>query len=140
LLAERAARLPAGPSNPGCHAGVSFTALRDSAALPAGVSAWRFFAERFAQLASAAQALAVESGDGRAEGAASHLSALSKRAARGAATSVAVAAAPAAPVLAPAEARALPPLSTVVEGVERAEGEKLTLLFEAKRCIIPASA
>ena len=26
-LAERAARLPAGPSNPGCNAGMSFTAL-----------------------------------------------------------------------------------------------------------------
>ena len=28
-IAERAARLPAGPSNPGCNAGVSFTALRE---------------------------------------------------------------------------------------------------------------
>jgi len=31
-LAEHAARLPAGPSNPGCNAGASFTALRDAAA------------------------------------------------------------------------------------------------------------
>ena len=31
LLAERAARLPAGPSNPDCNAGMSFTALRDAA-------------------------------------------------------------------------------------------------------------
>src|SRR5262249_2412212 len=30
-LAERAARLPAGPSYPGCNAGMSFTALRDAA-------------------------------------------------------------------------------------------------------------
>src|SRR5882672_3424076 len=30
LLGERAARMPAGPSSPDCHAGVSFTALRDS--------------------------------------------------------------------------------------------------------------
>jgi hypothetical protein len=29
-LAERAARLPAGPSNPECHAGMSFTTLRDA--------------------------------------------------------------------------------------------------------------
>src|SRR6185503_4510645 len=29
-LAERAARLPAGPSNPDCHAGMSFTTLRDA--------------------------------------------------------------------------------------------------------------
>ena len=35
LLAERAARLPAGPSNPGCNAGMSFTALRDAASLAA---------------------------------------------------------------------------------------------------------
>jgi CDGSH-type Zn-finger protein/uncharacterized Fe-S cluster protein YjdI len=135
LLAERAARLPAGPSNPGCHAGVSFTALRDSAALPAGISAWQFFVERFAQLAAAAQALAVDSGDERAKGAAKHLSSLSNRAASGAATPLAATAAPAAPVSVPAEVRALPPASSIVDGVERAEGEKLTLLFEAKRCI-----
>jgi CDGSH-type Zn-finger protein/uncharacterized Fe-S cluster protein YjdI len=133
FLAERAARLPAGPSNPGCHAGVSFTALRDSAALPASVGAWRFFVERFAQLAGAGQALAVDSGDERAERAARLLSALSNRAASGAATPLAATVAPAAPV--PAEVHALPPLSSVAEGVERAEGEKLTLLFEAKRCI-----
>src|SRR5262249_54445985 len=53
-LAERAARLPAGPSNPQCHAGVSFIALRDSAALPPGISARRFFLERLDQLAAAA--------------------------------------------------------------------------------------
>ena len=35
-LAERAARLPAGPSNPHCHGGMSFIALRDAAALPPG--------------------------------------------------------------------------------------------------------
>lgn len=50
-LAERAARLPAGPSNPACHAGMSFTALRDNAALPPGRAARRFFVERFGQLA-----------------------------------------------------------------------------------------
>ncbi len=133
LLAERAARLPAGPSNPGCNAGVSFTALRDSAALPAGVGAWQFFVERFAQLTRGAQALASASGDQRAEGAARHLSALSNRAASFAAAPLA--AAPAAPVPALAEANALPPASSIVDGVESAEGERLTLLFEAKRCI-----
>ena len=42
-LGERAARLPAGPSNPGCNAGVSFTVLRDAAALPIGPSMHRYF-------------------------------------------------------------------------------------------------
>src|SRR5882762_7677313 len=37
-LAERAARLPAGPSNPQCNAGLSFIALRDSAALASRAS------------------------------------------------------------------------------------------------------
>ena len=36
-LAEHAARLPSGPSNPDCNAGMSFTALRDSAPLLAGI-------------------------------------------------------------------------------------------------------
>ena len=52
-LAERAARLPAGPSNPGCNAGMSFTALRDAAPLPPGVSAGRFFTERLRELSAA---------------------------------------------------------------------------------------
>ena len=40
-LAERAARLPAGPSNPGCNAGMSFIALRDASPLPPGRAARR---------------------------------------------------------------------------------------------------
>src|SRR5882672_11480077 len=55
-LAERAARLPAGPSNPQCNAGLSFIALRDSAALPPGPAARRLFVERFEQLAGGAAA------------------------------------------------------------------------------------
>ena len=51
-LAEHAARLPAGPSNPGCNAGASFSALRDAAAMPPGPAARRFVRERLAQLAS----------------------------------------------------------------------------------------
>ena len=57
-LAQRAARLPAGPSNPQCNAGVSFTALRDSAALSPGPAARRLFIERFAQLAEVARGAA----------------------------------------------------------------------------------
>jgi Ferritin-like len=56
-LGERAARLPAGPSNPHCHAGMSFTTLRDSAPLAPGAGARRFFVERLAELATAAAAM-----------------------------------------------------------------------------------
>src|SRR6185312_3583856 len=56
-LAERAARLPAGPSNRECHAGVTFVALRDAAGFPPGIAARRFFTERLAELAKAASTL-----------------------------------------------------------------------------------
>ena len=79
-LAERAARLPAGPANEGCNAGMSFTALRDAAALPPGASARRFFVERFAELADATAALAG-GGDARAVASARMLANLSSRAA-----------------------------------------------------------
>src|SRR5688572_21233766 len=61
-LAEHAARLPAGPSNPDCNAGMSFTALRESAPLPPGASAGRFFVERLHELSAGAEALAAASG------------------------------------------------------------------------------
>ncbi len=64
-LGERAARLPAGPSNPDCHAGMSFTNLRDAAPLPVGASGRRFVAERFRELADAASALAAQEDDPR---------------------------------------------------------------------------
>lgn len=50
-LGESAARLPAGPSNPGCNAGMSFTALRTSAPLAQGAPARRFLVERMQELA-----------------------------------------------------------------------------------------
>ncbi len=56
-LAERAARLPAGPSNPGCNAGISFVALRDAASFPQGAGARRFFTERFDELVAGAAEL-----------------------------------------------------------------------------------
>jgi CDGSH-type Zn-finger protein/uncharacterized Fe-S cluster protein YjdI len=81
-LAERAARLPAGPSNPHCHGGMSFIVLRNPAALPPGRGARRFFVERFTQLADAGAALR-SCGDPRALAAADLLAKLSKRATRG---------------------------------------------------------
>nr|WP_225737275.1 ferritin-like domain-containing protein [Dyella acidiphila] len=134
-LAERAARLPAGPSNPNCHAGVTFITLRDASALPPGPGARRFFRERFQQLAEAGERLAA-CGDPRAIQAASILSRLAQRAEQdfdlARPTPWVPAAAPAAAVAAPP---APAPASTVQDGVERVEGEKITILYETKRCI-----
>src|SRR5580658_5396104 len=81
-LAERAARLPAGPSNPHCNAGVSFIAPRDTGALPPGTAAERVFIERLAQLSEAAEAMRA-TGDARVRTAADRLAALHARARRG---------------------------------------------------------
>jgi CDGSH-type Zn-finger protein/uncharacterized Fe-S cluster protein YjdI len=160
-LAERAARLPAGPSNPHCHGGMSFTALRDAAALPPGRGARRFFVERFAQLADAGAALR-SCGDPRAMTAADLLAKLSKRAVRGfdlatpvssgAAVTGAAFASNGADVFGAARPKdvshslavaaagtpttaAHATASTTTNGIETAPGEKLDLLFETKRCI-----
>ncbi|WP_457418246.1 ferritin-like domain-containing protein [Roseateles sp. P5_E7] len=131
-LAEHAARLPAGPSNPGCHAGASFTALRDTAALPPGPAARRFVIERLAQLADAAAKLHDELGAERTGRAARQLQALRERAERGLDLAAPVAAAPAPVVAAPPPPA---PPTEVTDGVEIVQGEKLELRFEAKRCI-----
>jgi len=127
-LAERAARLPAGPSNPQCNAGLSFIALRDSAALPPGPAARRLFVERFEQLAEGAAALRA-SGDARAVAAADQVAALASRASRGFDLTAAAAAAPEA-----AASGAAPP-SSMSAGVETVQGRQIELQFEAKRCI-----
>lgn len=135
LLAERAARLPAGPSNPDCNAGVSFTALRDAASLPPGASARRFFVERLAEMAVAANALA-ENGDQRVTRAARIIAELSERAERGFAASASIP--PSAPPTTKPTAVSLPiapPTPTVVDGVEHIEGRDLTLIYEGKKCI-----
>jgi hypothetical protein len=54
---QHAARLPAGPSNPHCNAGMSFTTLRDAAAFPPGPAARRFFTERLLEITRAAAGL-----------------------------------------------------------------------------------
>jgi CDGSH-type Zn-finger protein/uncharacterized Fe-S cluster protein YjdI len=134
-LAERAARLPAGPSNPECNAGMSFTTLRDSSPLQPGRAARIFFIERLQQLTDVAAALA-SGGDQRTRAAAGQLAALSAQASRGFDL-----AAPALGEVAPAVAKVAPPpaasapVSSIVDGVERVQGEKLELLFAAKRCI-----
>jgi len=134
LLGERAARLPAGPSNPNCNAGMSFTALRDAAALPPGAGAARFFVERLHEMKAAAEAL-DERGDERTAAALRLLRELVDKAERG----FARASAPKAPLpaLAPAQAEpgAPPPSPTKSNGVDRIPGKSLTLLYEGKKCI-----
>lgn len=159
-LAERAARLPAGPSNPDCNAGVSFTALRDAAPLLAGDSARRFFIERLDEIAMAASQLS-QAGDPRVGAASRVISDLARRGTRGfqavmgvkenSAGAVPAAAVPATAVSAsvaggpvasgsernagsPAESLS-PPVPTVVDGVEHIEGTALTLIYDGKKCI-----
>jgi CDGSH-type Zn-finger protein/uncharacterized Fe-S cluster protein YjdI len=128
-LAERAARLPAGPSNPGCNAGVSFVALRDAAPFPAGSAARRFFVERLGELAAGAAALGME--DRRTASAAHFFADLAARAKRD------FESAAQAPVVSPKAQmpQTEAPQPKIVAGVEEIEGEKLTLLFEGKKCI-----
>jgi len=154
-LAERAARLPAGPSNPDCNGGMSFTALRDAAPLPPGVSAGRFFLERLHELLAATQALATNS-DARVAQALKVLTDLTRRAERTFAdierdspvvlTAGAGAPAPAAiPTATASSASArgaaviepgnVAPTPRTVEGVDYIEGRDLTLIYEGKKCI-----
>ncbi len=136
-LGERAARLPAGPSNPNCNAGMSFTALRDAAPFPPGAAARRFFIERLGELAAVANAMQGED-DPRLARSSRQFSALSARAKKSFDLSApavigapATAAAPAAPDKAPLAD--VP--SSVKDGVEIAEGKALTLTFEGRLCI-----
>ena len=132
-FAERAARLPAGPSNPNCNAGMSFSALRDAAPLPRGPAARRFFIERLTELADAADVLS-SARDPRITAASRLLGDLVNRATRGfeeasSATPVISAA------LTPTATTSSAPVTTVSDGTEHIEGEKLTLLYEGKKCI-----
>jgi CDGSH-type Zn-finger protein/uncharacterized Fe-S cluster protein YjdI len=138
VLGERAATLPAGPTSPGCNAGMSFTALRGSIAFPPGPGARRFFVERLDELAAAANAL--DAGDST-DSVRRVLAGLCERAARGFAsvttTATTTAAQPSTAIEAPQPAAdaAAPPVPNVVDGVDEIEGKKLTLIYEGKKCI-----
>ncbi|MDB5971270.1 MAG: CDGSH-type iron sulfur-containing protein [Hydrocarboniphaga sp.] len=134
-LAEHAARLPSGPSNPQCHAGMSYTALRDAAPLAPGPSSWRFFGERMADLARAGSALAIAAGNERTQRAAALLASLATRTQRAQQKGFASRTAAAAKLPLPPAAAPIPPVPVLVNGVENIEGSKLTLLYEGKRCI-----
>jgi len=151
-LAERAARLPAGPTNPDCNAGMSFTALRDSAPLPPGTSAGKFFVERLRELSAAVSALAA-GGDARVAQAAKVIGDLTRRAETrfnevdvpvllAAPSAAAPQPAPPAPAAAqPAQGAAViepgnvAPTPRSENGVDTIEGRDLTLIYEGKKCI-----
>jgi CDGSH-type Zn-finger protein/uncharacterized Fe-S cluster protein YjdI len=141
-LAERAVRLPIGPSNPGCNAGMSFSALRDASSLPPGPSARLFFVERFNELLAAAHALAT-AGDTRVASATRLLEDLTRRAERGFSlvvevephTEARVRPSRSAPTKTVSDAGGEPPTPNSVGGVDYIEGEKLTLVYEGKKCI-----
>lgn len=130
LLGERAARLPAGPSNPTCNAGVSFTTLRDAAPLLPGPHAARYFVERIAEIVEHASAL--DASDPRVDGACRILRDVQTRAPRALASdSPAPAAVPARTVKLPV----VPPTPTTRDGVDYIAGDKLTLIYEGRKCI-----
>jgi CDGSH-type Zn-finger protein/uncharacterized Fe-S cluster protein YjdI len=154
-LAERAARMPAGPANPGCNGGMSFTALRDSAPLPPGASSDRFFLERLRELLDGARALAGQD-DPRVAQAVKIIAELASRAERGFAAvekepavlggRLVVSAPP--PALAPVPRAAgsdataaviepgnVAPTPRTEDGVDFIEGRDLTLIYEGKKCI-----
>jgi CDGSH-type Zn-finger protein/uncharacterized Fe-S cluster protein YjdI len=154
-LAERAARLPAGPLNPGCNGGMSFTALRESAPLPPGISAGRFLVERARELVEAARRVAA-GGEARAVKALRILEELAQRAERRFAEieklgpailstgleSAAPALAAVAPAVKPAPAGAsviepgnVAPTPRTDGDVDYIEGRDLTLIYEGKKCI-----
>jgi CDGSH-type Zn-finger protein/uncharacterized Fe-S cluster protein YjdI len=156
-LAERAARLPAGPANPGCNGGMSFTALRDSAPLPPGTSADRFFLERLRELSEGARALAGQD-DARVAQAVRIIVELTARAERGLSSaeqepavlsvtpvvSLAPPAAAAAPIARAAgngtaaaviEPGNVAPTPRTEGDVDTIEGRDLTLIYEGKKCI-----
>jgi len=129
-VAERAARLPAGPSNPGCNAGVSFTALREAASLPAGTSARHIYLERMQELRAVADAM--DPADPRCARAARILE---KQAARLRDAPIGEVAPTTAPAASPPPATPVAPPTTLANGVDRAEGKDIDVMFDGKRCI-----
>lgn len=130
MLAESAARRPAGPSNPHCNAGMSFTALRDAAPLPQSASARMFFAERMQELAE--HAARLDQGDVRLARAAGLLKALAARAQRFPSFSDL-------PKVEAADASIAthhtPAATTKIDGAEIVEGETVQITYHGKLCI-----
>ncbi len=124
-LGEHAARLPAGPSNPECHAGMSFTTLRDSASLPPGPAAEAFFLDRLLEFAAAARTLG-RTGAARLRTVEEVFAGIARRAQEYLA--------PAAPQV--PETTAMPAMpATAVAAVEVVASGDIEIRFEARRCI-----
>jgi len=128
LLGESAARRPAGPSNPHCNAGMSFTALRDSAPLPHNAASRRFFIERMAELSRGARKL--DQTDERVSRATSMLEALATRAQQLDTMSDTPAQA-----AGPEPQQHTPAPAALVDGAEVVNGEKVQITFNGKLCI-----
>jgi CDGSH-type Zn-finger protein/uncharacterized Fe-S cluster protein YjdI len=133
-LGEHAARLPAGPSNPGCNAGMSFIALRDAGSLPPGAAARRFFVERLEEIAEAAAANNTAAPGPRLARAAAQLAGIVVRARREFAA-LASTPAVASPQQQPAPPVPAAPIPVMEGAVEAIRGEALTLLYEGRKCI-----
>lgn len=131
-VAEFAARLPAREGESMCTAGVSFATLRSLAPLPQGPAEWRMLTERMGELAGAARTIA--SWDPRLASASGVLNRLSGEFQT---QTKAWLDQPVYPesAIALVSPRGQPPIPVIENGVELIEGEKLTLVFEAKRCI-----
>jgi CDGSH-type Zn-finger protein/uncharacterized Fe-S cluster protein YjdI len=121
LVAEHLARLPAGPQHPGIHAGMTFTMLRDVGRMPRGTGEMLFLNERFQQIGERAAALF---------GAGHPLQLLPPRI-KSLAGRFAIAPRKAAP--APQEKPMTQAPSN--DAPEIAEGQEITVSFNAKRCI-----
>ncbi|MGH8322716.1 MAG: CDGSH iron-sulfur domain-containing protein, partial [Steroidobacteraceae bacterium] len=133
-LSEQAARLPAGPSNPECHAGASFTTLRDAASWPPGHAAEAFFVDRLEELAAAAEVLAVNKVP-RCVYAAEQLT----RLARSGRERLSIAPRPNAVVTSAASASTVPALPkgtpAPTDTIEVVPSPEIEIRFQARRCI-----
>jgi CDGSH-type Zn-finger protein/uncharacterized Fe-S cluster protein YjdI len=133
-VARAATQLPARAGDPGAMAGMSFATMRSIAVLPRGPAEWRMLTERMDELAARARVLRDSCGHPELSAAAQVLDEVAGGFAGKAAllSACPTGAAPAPAVAAPLAAA---PVSTTADGVERADGAKLTILFEARRCI-----
>ena len=133
-LGEHAARLPAGPSNPECHAGMSFTTLRDSAAFPTGPAAEMFFVDRLQEFGAAAQTLS-KYGAKRLQHASGQFAVLARQALARFATSARATPDRPSSMLSPPQTTV--PLETTAtsDSIEVVAGRTIEIQFQASRCI-----